>query len=266
MHARSMGYALVALSLGIVSPAPATTATIAPSASCAQGLYIIDGTNSGPEQNNLMSHLYQWASARPGGCALVKRYYSGISQWLGDGVDWIVADAVRDICSDAVGAPDGTMPVRIIGLIGFSRGAVAAVTVANRVRQGGCGRPLPAQIAFVGLIDPVRTLVSHLDGTLAPGVPRTIQIVKEQYFSVMPEHLALRTFLIRNVPAVVVPGIGHGDMNCIKPVSAPVEARITAEAEQAGFAFGPHVRRGQCVAGPGSMRRFVTKLSPGVLR
>lgn len=138
------------------------------------------------------------------------------------------------------------------------RGAVAAVTVANRVRHGSCGRPLPAAVMFVGLIDPVRTLVSHLDGSLTPGVPRTIQIIKAQYFSLSPERLVLRTHLIGNIPASVIDGIEHANMNCIKDISRPVQARLLFEAEQAGFSFGPLVVTGdKCIAGPGSTRRLV---------
>lgn len=239
---------------------------------CSQGLYVIDGTNNGAHQNTLMFHLYTWAQAQPD-CTLVKRYIAGIGDavaWLGletgAGVDDVWRDAIQLICGDAAGRP-GLPPVQSIGVIGFSRGAMVALSVVNHLGKKGCpgsNRSLADRITFVGFDDPVRTsMAPWWPDNLEVEVPHRTQIVKSQYNSGAFKRIALWTHVIGNVPDTVqVPDMEHGDMNClsmlvvagqmryVQPVAnAPlVEEHLVDRAQRAGFSFkpAPRTRLGSC--------------------
>jgi len=240
-------------------PTPAPAPPLVGEGRCAQGFYVIDGTNSKPEHNNLMIHLYRWATNKQG-CELSKRYYSGIGVVLAEGIDDLYATARRDICQDVLGRNGA--PVREVGLAGFSRGAIAAVRLANELRRKGCdGHGFPARIVFVGLDDAVRTTIPTWPGELDPGISHTVHVIKQQR---QPGELATWTHRVGNIAAThEIRGMGHGDMNCpdTKPGFQQVEGHLVGIARKAGFMFGDRVRSQPiCPLGPGRMARLANRI------
>ncbi len=122
-------------------------------------LYVIDGTNSTYNNNNALYHFYA--------------AWSGLKEWE-DGVNLVASDldlkyskvyskVCRDVQTGAVGD---------IYLLGFSRGAVMTVRLANEVRIN-CN----AKVRFIGIVDAVNTgmnLINPIWSTITklnPGVP-----------------------------------------------------------------------------------------------
>lgn len=227
---------------------------------CTQGLYIVDGTSSGPEQNNFMFHLFKWGVPKGPGCTLVKRYYSGIGR-MGEGIESIINDAVQDICNDINQQYNPQLenpPVREVGLIGFSRGAIAALTIANRVGNGQCGTGAQPNIRYLGLVDPNNFMVDRVTSpALQTNVGIPVQILKQQGQWDVGDFLA-QTYTIPNIQPITVQNLHHGQMNCPdQPNFEQVEQHVTASAQQAGFVFGAHNRFGQCRGGDGSLQRLI---------
>lgn len=215
--------------------------------SCHQGLYVVDGTSSAFSQNNLMVHFYRWAEPPKPGCRLIKRYFAGIGLVLADGVDGLYQDIVRDICNDSAGtsaelaaATGNPWRVNSIGLLGFSRGAIVALNVANKLRSEGCpgGRPLRAKLQLLGLVDAVRTSMPAWQGDLQIRVPHALHVTKTQG-SMNPVNIALWTHPIGDIKTMVAPTDDHGTLNCARDSAGSnfAEDEITKLATRAGFGF-----------------------------
>lgn len=231
-----------------VAPPAAPPSTPSPvDENCYQGLYVVDGTSSKFSQNNMMVHFYRWAEPPRPGCRLIKRYFAGIGLYGAEGVDELFRDIVRDICSDSAGtspelvaASGNPWRVNNIGLLGFSRGAIVALNVANKLRSEGCpgGRPLQGKLRLLGLVDAVRASMPAWQGDLTVTVPYALHITKRQG-SLNPVNLALWTHPIRDIRTIVAPTDDHGTLNCARDSEGSnlVEQEITGLATRAGFGF-----------------------------
>jgi hypothetical protein len=233
--------------------APAPAAPPQRDSSCDQGFYVFDGTSSEFSQQNLMVHFYRWAEAARPGCRLVKRYFAGIGLIQGEGVDEIYRDAMATICQDASGGSaevrrGDPWRVRSIGILGYSRGAIVALNVANNLQRQGCsdGR-LQADIRFLGLVDAVRTSMPMWQGDLTANIPHAVHAHKKQEWSIGLNN-ALWTHMVGNIRSVTIDTTDHGTMNCARQSGASnaTENEIVATAERAGFRFPSRPFFGAC--------------------
>ena len=236
-------------------PAPAPGPTAQRDTSCDQGLYVIDGTSSEFGSQNLMVHFYRWAQPSGTGCRLVKRYYAGIGLIQGEGVDDLHRDAMTTICQDVAGRSSETRQgelwrVRSIGIIGYSRGAIVALNLANNLQRQGCPEgAFKTPIKFLGLVDAVRTSMPMWQGDLTASVNEAVHVHKKQEWSI-GVNAALWTHLVGNIRSVTMDTTDHGTMNCARQSAASnaTERELVSTAGRVGFKFPDRTFFGACGA------------------
>jgi pimeloyl-ACP methyl ester carboxylesterase len=111
-----------------------------------RGLYGFDGTTNVEADNTAVFAFLKDSKLTK------KRYFRGANLSASDYAA-IVSEGVAEICRE-----DAKEPFDELYLVGYSRGAVAALEVAARVASE-CARPVP--VRWLGLVDAVATSVSE---------------------------------------------------------------------------------------------------------
>lgn len=196
-------------------------------------LYTMDGTGSKAEHRSVMLRFTERFMGD-------KQYFPGVQDVpFASDAGGIYQAAYNQICKDV--APGGPGVTEVF-LAGYSRGAMAAIRLANETRRS-CG----ANVRFVGLVDAVNTSIYDWPSNLDSGVPVTIHLRKEY-----GEHV-LTTADITGVTTrihpwksvnIANPGIRHWQLVC--RLSFPVEkgarwteGNLVAFAQKAGGQFAP---------------------------
>jgi RHS repeat-associated protein len=136
--------------------------------------YAIDGTWTDARAISNPWLLSRWTKETP------SRYYRGPKDGpTGSDTLKISFNVLRDVCKDycSAGGKDFT-----VNLTGWSRGAVAAVTVADMLRaygcDCGCGSRKPIPVNWIGLFDAVKMSPSPLTTSIPSNVAHVHHAVK----------------------------------------------------------------------------------------
>lgn len=128
-------------------------------------LYALDGTGAEAKHHNVIWHIHQRFQGE-------KQYFPGVTSLITADAYGIYQAVYTQVCDDV-----RARGVTKVFLIGYSRGAMTAIRVANDVRKN-CG----ANVVFVGLLDAVSTLLPNTFGewprNLDSGVPVAVHVGK----------------------------------------------------------------------------------------
>lgn len=187
-------------------------------------LYVIDGTASDSAHRNAMYQTYRQFDG-------LAYYWEGVRDvpFAGD-AQHIYLKARDFICAEVQ-----KLRVERVYLMGYSRGAIQALRLANEL-PGRCG----VHVQFLGLVDAVNTSMGGWSTTLTTPVPHTIHWRKYADW----EHV-LTTAIISRVPELKAPsGSDHHQMVCDEGDARRTGWRDTrdtlvAYATRAGARFTP---------------------------
>lgn len=128
-------------------------------------LYAFDGTWNDDSEPTAWTNVYRLATCR---FRERGRYYPGVGSWAdakGSVLTRLIGGAFGNGLSDIIGAAfrdwlrDREHGVTVIDVIGFSRGAMAAIDFAGKIREFERAHRVPsqqrAQLRFLGLLDTV---------------------------------------------------------------------------------------------------------------
>lgn len=132
----------------------------APSDGGTSKLYVIDGTDSREVHHNSLWHFYErWAGP--------KAWQNGVNL-AATNIDPAYSQMYNTVCNDVRSGGVGQ-----VYLLGYSRGAMMMVKLANEVRQN-----CRANVRFLGLVDAVNTNIWNWPTTVDGGIPTAIHIRK----------------------------------------------------------------------------------------
>jgi hypothetical protein len=187
-------------------------------------LYVIDGTDSREVHHNALYHVYErWSGP--------KAWQNGVNL-LATNIDPAYSQMYSMVCNDARSGSVGD-----IFLLGYSRGAMMMVRLANEVRQN-CN----AKISFLGLVDAVNTNIWNWPTQVNSGIPHALHIRKTRW-----NEGVLTTRDIEGVRKVNHPqDINHQQIVCNKDNNDSAWRwtvdQLIAAAQQAGGKFDPSRR------------------------
>ena len=137
------------------------------------GLYVFDGTNLKIGDNSILKRFHDRAVVKS------KHYFEGTDFFATNMLEPdakrdsrrnsnnLIYDGIRKICADVE-----THKLKYVFLAGYSRGAVAALTVVRKAKEI-CGKPIPFR--WVGLVDTADTAIPNIE-TLPSEMPPASEI------------------------------------------------------------------------------------------
>jgi hypothetical protein len=225
---------------GVVSQAGAASASKSPppapapraesrsvqslSAPVVQKLYVLDGTQIVFADHDALWQVWDAWSAHA-------QHFDGVNLLGGDMTPKYNA-AYSMVCSDV-----RTKGVNQVFIVGYSRGAIQAIKLANETRRS-CG----ANVKFLGLVDAVNSLNYDWPTSVDPGIPVSIHLRKQADW----EHV-LTTANVKGIQTIKAPQFAwhHGMVCADNPTQWQwVRDQLISYAQRAGGRFDlPYTRR-----------------------